>query len=119
MVEDEIRVLELSLLTPPGRSSAEHLQEVVSDDFREFGASGKIYDKAEAITALLSNPSPAITVGSNPELVDFRAVEVAPGVVLATYRTALSLRSSIWRREGEAWRLYFHQGTRTDPDDFT
>jgi len=117
MIEEEIRALELSLATPPGRSSAEHLREVVSDDFREFGTSGRVYGKDEAIAALLNGPSPAANAGQEPELIDFRAVEVAPGVVLATYRTPLSIRSSIWRREGGAWRLYFHQGTRVPSRD--
>jgi hypothetical protein len=117
MIEDEILALELSLITAPGRSSAEHLQGVVSEDFREFGASGRIYSKNEAIVGLLNNPSPSAVPGPAPELVDFRVVEVAPGVALATYRTPLSLRSSIWRREGGAWRLYFHQGTPAPPRD--
>ena len=115
MIEDEIRALELSLLTSPGRSSAEHLREVVSEDFREFGASGRTYGRDEAIAELLSGPLPPEKPG--PALVDFRVVEVAPGVALATYRTRLSLRSSIWRREGHAWRLYFHQGTPAPADD--
>lgn len=112
MIEDEIRALELSLLTSPGRSSAEYLRGVVSEDFREFGVSGQIYGKDEALATLLQNPVPTVGAGPPPELVDFRAVEVTPGVALATYRTPLSLRSSIWRREGGAWRIYFHQGTR-------
>lgn len=111
MIEEEIRALELSLLTPPVRTSAERLHQLVSADFRELGASGKIYGKAEAIAALLSGPSLPTNAGSPSELMDFRAVEVAPGVALATYRTPRSLRSSIWRREGEGWRIYFHQGT--------
>ena len=115
MIEDEIRELELSLLTPPGRSSAEHLREVVSEDFREFGASGRTYGKDEAIAALLNATLPP--AGQDPALVDFRVVELAPGVVLATYRTRLSLRSSIWRREGGTWRLYFHQGTTAPSHD--
>jgi hypothetical protein len=114
VIEEEIRALELSLLTAPGRS-AEHLRKIVSDGFREYGTSGKIYGKAEAIAALLSSPRPPADPESTPELVDFRVEEVAPGVALATYRTALSLRSSIWRREGDVWRLYFHQGSRTPP----
>jgi hypothetical protein len=118
MIEDEIRSLELSLLTPAGRSSAEYLHRIVSEDFREFGTSGRTYDKSDAIAALLSSPSPpAADPTSPPTLLDFRAQEVAPGVVLATYRTRLSLRSSIWRREGENWRLYFHQGTVVPSQD--
>jgi hypothetical protein len=111
VIDDEIRALELSLLVPPAQLSAEYLRETVSDDFREFGTSGRTYSKTEAITALLNRPSPP-DPAPTPELVDFLAREIAPGVVLATYRTRLSLRSSIWRREGQAWRLYFHQGTQ-------
>jgi hypothetical protein len=113
MIEDEIRALEQSLLTLPGRSSAKYLEQIVSDDFREFGGSGKVYGKQQAVAALLNAPAPSADSASPPALVDFRAVEVAPGVALATYRTPQSLRSSIWRREAGAWRLYFHQGTRT------
>jgi hypothetical protein len=118
MIEEEIRALELSLLTSEGRSP-EYLRKIVSDDFRELGASGKIYGKAEAISALLNTPSPPIDPASTPALVDFHVAEVTPGVALATYRTPLSLRSSIWRREGDVWRLYFHQGTRVPSRDDT
>jgi hypothetical protein len=90
----------------------------VSGDFREFGASGRKYSKTEAIAALLNSPSPPDPVPT-PQLVDFLAREIAPGVVLATYRTRLSLRSSIWRREGQTWRLYFHQGTTAPLADGT
>lgn len=117
MIEEEIHALELSLLTPPVRTSAELLRNVVSDDFRELGASGKTYGKAEAIAALLKGPSLPANQGSAPELEGFRAVEVAPGVALATYRTPRSLRSSIWRREGDVWRIYFHQGTQVPSRD--
>jgi hypothetical protein len=116
VIHDEILALELSLATEPGRSSPEYLERVVSDEFREFGASGRIYTKSEAVAALLSQPStPADKPTPAPELLDFRVQEITPGVVLATYRTRLSLRSSIWRREGEAWRLFFHQGTVAPP----
>ncbi len=110
MIADEILKLELSLLVPPGRTSEAYLRDVVSDEFRELGTSGATYDKRKAIAALVESPPPA--AGKKPELFDFRVEEIAPGVALATYRTPLSLRSSIWRREGGAWRLYFHQGTR-------
>jgi hypothetical protein len=116
-MEDEIRALEMSLLTQPGRSSVEYLRKVVSDDFREFGASGRIYGKSEALAALLNAPPPAVEPEASQALADFRVEELAPGVVLATYRTRLSLRSSIWRRDGDTWQLYFHQGTRAPAVD--
>src|SRR5262249_2262472 len=100
-----------------GRPSLEHLREVVSDDFREIGMSGQIHDKSDALAALLKNPAPSVEPASTPQLVDFRAVEIAPGVALANYRTPLSLRTSIWRREAGSWRLYFHQGTRIPARD--
>ena len=116
MIEDEIRAVELSLLTPPGRTSAEYLHEIVSEDFREFATSGRTYGKSEVIAALLSMPPTAADPTPAPQLVDFRVQELAPGVALATYRTRLSLRSSIWKRDGEAWRIHFHQGTVVPPD---
>jgi hypothetical protein len=120
VIEDEIRALELSLLTSPERLSAEFLDRVISDEFREFGASGHTYDKHEAIAMLLKAPSPpSADPTTPPELVDFRAVELAPGVALATWRTPRSLRSSIWRREGGTWRICFHQGTVTPPHEKT
>lgn len=115
MIEDEIRAVELRLLTPLGRSP-EYLEKIVSEDFQEFGTSGRTYDKSEVIAALLSQPLPAADPARAPELVDFRVRELAPGVALATYRTRLSLRSSIWKRDGETWRIHFHQGTVVPPE---
>ncbi|HEY6398467.1 MAG TPA: DUF4440 domain-containing protein [Solirubrobacteraceae bacterium] len=54
---------------------------------------------------------------------DFTVRELAPTVALATYRSVIdrgdgsppliALRSSIYRRDGERWRMEFHQITRT------
>ena len=40
---------------------------------------------------------------------------VADTTVLVTYETPGALRSSLWRHDGSAWRVLFHQGTPT-PD---
>ena len=42
---------------------------------------------------------------------DVRATEVAGGVVLVTYEAGASLRSSLWVRSDDGWRVLFHQGT--------
>jgi|RhiMetdeSRZDD1v2_1073273.scaffolds.fasta_scaffold1529563_1 hypothetical protein len=105
MLQDEIREVEEQLVTPSVRASADALDRLVSDQFVEFGSSGRVYTKREVIALTLAHPSVTVSV------TDFQVLSVAPDVALATYRTEGSLRSSLWRREGKAWRIVFHQGT--------
>jgi hypothetical protein len=105
----EIRELERTLLTLEVRSSPEKLDRLLSDDFVEFGSSGTTYTKAQIIAAFPKMVAPS------EYMLDFRVAHVAPGVVLATYVAGGALRSSLWRREGAQWRLFFHQGTRKTP----
>src|SRR5262245_18442042 len=105
MLQDEILELEERLVTPAVRASAEALDRLVSDEFVEFGSSGRVYRKPDVIAQMLAQPSVTVRVA------DFEVLAVAPDVALATYRTGRSLRSSLWRREGETWRIVFHQGT--------
>jgi glyoxylase I family protein len=110
MLEDEMRRCEEQLGSSTVRASADALDRLVSDQFVEFGSSGKEYTKRDVIDQMLARPHVTIS------LLDFRVFAVSPDVALATYRTAGSLRSSIWRREGGHWRIVFHQGTPiTDP----
>ncbi|HET7541691.1 MAG TPA: DUF4440 domain-containing protein [Polyangiaceae bacterium] len=106
---DEIRDCEEQLLTPAIRASQDELERLVSDQFVEYGSSGRVYDKQAVIAQMLSAPNISVAVS------DFRVLELAAQVALATYRTGASLRSSIWRREGEQWRIVFHQGTVIPP----
>jgi hypothetical protein len=119
-MHDEIRRLEESHLNGEARRSSEKLARLLSDDFVEFGSSGRVYDKRTVLAALASDDAAPFVV------TDFRTTLLAPGVALATYRatrtnatgSAASLRSSIWKRDAhgeKAWRLVFHQGTRVDP----
>lgn len=105
MLVDDIRALEEQLLTPAVRASAEALDRLVSDQFVEFGSAGRIYVKRDVVAQMLAKPN---VTGSFDE---FQVLALSPQVALATYRTGRSLRSSIWRREGEHWRIVFHQGT--------
>ena len=113
---DVLRRLEERLLDPAVRGAADAVADLLADDFVEFGSSGRVFDKRQVIASLQ---------GEEPRqrsLSDFRAVLLAAGVALVTYRvhaidasgtSTASLRSSIWRREGERWRVIFHQGTPT------
>ena len=110
MLLDEIRELEERLLRPEVRASADTLEGLVADQFVEFGSSGRVYTKRDVIRQMLAAPSVTVKVA------DFTVLSISPDVALATYRTPNSLRSSIWRREGENWRIVFHQGTPVAAD---
>ena len=105
LLQDEIRQLEEQLATHSIRASAEALDRLIADEFVEFGSSGRVYTKSEVVALILAAPSTTTT------LIDFRVSGVTTDVALATFRTERSLRSSLWRREGQAWRIVFHQGT--------
>ena len=108
------------LLRPAIRSSRAELEARLAPDFAEIGRSGRVYDRASLVEALAAegDDAPPVT-----HVEDFSVRLLAPGIALATYRSvrenpaggppAVALRSSIWRREGDAWRMAFHQGTPT------
>src|SRR5580765_6674900 len=112
---NELRRLEELLATPDVRRSPDELAGLIADDFREFGSSGRIFDKLEIIAALQKQAPYELSLS------DFDAVCLAPDVVLVTYRgkaqlsgspmAFFSLRSSIWRRDNDTWKVVFHQGT--------
>lgn len=105
---DVIEYLELSLLNPSVRESSEQIITLLADDFLEFGSSGKIYHKSDCIV-----PDEKLR---NFSVSNFAVKELAPNVILATYITKedeiLTLRSSIWKLDGAAWQMVFHQGTK-------
>ncbi len=98
--------LEQSLHTPAVRRDAGTL---LAEDFREFGSSGRIWSRAEILQALATESPVQITSR------DFACQLLAPGLALLTYTsestTRRAVRSSLWRLEGDQWRIVFHQGT--------
>ena len=94
-----------------GRMSAHEAAALLADDFFEFGASGKVWTKHEVIAAMAKWQPIERTFA------DFAVRELSPSVCLVTYRlvdaeaSSLSLRSSLWRHDGESWQMLFHQGT--------
>ena len=110
----ELKRLEETLLRPEVRRSRENMSALLADDFMEYGRSGRVYDKA-AILDTTDKP-----FDGQLSLHGFSAKALAPSVALVRYATVLrrsdgnefhSLRSSIWTRTGQGWRLVFHQGT--------
>ncbi|WP_345783308.1 DUF4440 domain-containing protein [Actinomycetospora termitidis] len=83
---------------------------MIDPEFREYGASGREWDRESVLTVVFAADHEPLDVS------DEAAVRLAEDIVLVTYRTRrrerTTLRSSIWRRDpGGPWRVLFHQGT--------
>lgn len=89
-------------------------EQLLSEDFIEFGSSGKKFDKTIQLKSLNDNTS----LKNIPFIIsDFNVNQIAPNIVHTTYCTQCietnkkSLRSSIWQFNKCGWQMFFHQGT--------
>lgn len=110
-LKEHLQQLEESLLKPEIRSSQQELQNLLAEQFFEFGSSGEVLYKNEAIGVE--------GIGTvNMEISDFEVNPLSDEIVLATYRVLnfdsnqYSLRSSIWKLINKRWQMVFHQGTK-------
>jgi hypothetical protein len=120
-LEQHLLSLEEDLLQPVTRKDAGKLASLLSEDFVEFGSSGRVFDKSSVI-ATLGDEVPVHSTISQ-----FKASPLGQDTVLVTYRVARcgeptgtrvdSLRSSVRKHVNGAWRLTFHQGTPTSEGD--
>lgn len=105
--------LELTLLSPPGRTDKAVLAKLISDEFTEVGASGAIFGKREVLAAL---PTEA---GVSFHATHLQVKLLSPTVGLVSYvvtrrsgaQSAASKRCSIWQLNQDQWQLVYHQGT--------
>jgi hypothetical protein len=103
--------LEERVAAPAARSSREDFEELLVEDFVEFGSNGKILDRDDVIAGYSVQAPRAWSIA------DFRVTDLSENVALVTYiatqsGSGSSLRSSVWKRSGKRWRMVFHQGTR-------
>jgi hypothetical protein len=115
VLTEHLRTLEESLTNPETRRSPEKLAGLLADDFRDFGGSGRIFNKEQIIEALQHQPPVQLWLD------EFQVRCLAADVALVTYRgncrfpasekVSHSLRSSIWRNRHGRWEVVFHQGT--------
>lgn len=104
---------ERELLRPAVRRSPERLRELLHAEFREFGASGRVWTLSEILEELASETPGHLLLD------EVRARRVGEEAWLLTYRsrregpegTRESLRSSLWVRVDDRWQMLFHQGT--------
>jgi len=113
---DQLFELETALHKKEVRTSPEAAAALLAEEFKEFGSSGRIFDKTAVLEELKNE-----TVDWQVVVEDFQARDLAPGVVLVTYIASKAnwqgppirtLRSSIWQLIGNRWQMVFHQGTR-------
>jgi ribonuclease HI len=107
---DEVVALELRLLDPGVRADCGEVERLLHPEFREIGASGRLWDRESMVAALAEDPGTGATAS------EMEARVVDDGVVLVTYvaesAAGRSRRSSVWVRGEDGWRVLFHQGTR-------
>ena len=117
-VADQLRQLEQELLEGSVRRNAPRVTELLAEDFREFGSSGRVFTRQEIVDALQAE-APARFFTQN-----FQLTMLASHVALVTYESSKetadglvrrSLRSSIWQLADDGWRMVFHQGTNMAP----
>jgi ribonuclease HI len=105
---------ELELLDPAIRAEASAVRERLHPEFREIGASGRLWDASTTVAAL------AVEGDSAPiDASDLESFRLAPDVILLTYTTRradrVARRASIWTQLRGEWRLRYHQGTFVGP----
>lgn len=113
-LKEIIYKLETDLLKPEIRSSREKLNDIIADDFIEYGNSGLVYDKSIILERLPKGNSPTYT------LYDFDFAILSENIIQTRFKTdnvnldgikISSLRTSLWRRNNNEWQIFFHQGT--------
>jgi hypothetical protein len=107
---EQVVELELALLRADVRQDRGRVEELLDEDFREIGASGRLWTRRETVDEL------AAEQGEEPVTVtDMAARRLAEGVVLLTYVSERAgrraMRSAVWRLQDGRWRLLHHQGT--------
>lgn len=104
---------EMELVSPPVRANPDRMNELIAEDFEEFGSSGKVITKADVLKA--DGPIPAYALS------DFSVRFLEARAALVKYRASTSdhssYRSSIWVNVQNRWQLLHHQSTVVPRDD--
>ena len=117
-ITETLKQLEEQLQTNSVRTNAAAVSSMLTDDFIEYGSSGRIFSKPEILRELQSESAAHITMH------DFQASLLTEKIALVTYRSVRrqpgsppveSLRSSLWIFQEGRWQMRFHQGTKVPP----
>ncbi len=118
-LKKELVELELYLLKSDVRVSVQELDQLIHDDFLEFGGSGISFGKKEVLRQLPQEKCPEFSatafelrlLSSDVAQLVYKASMKKPSEFITRY----SLRSSLWKQSQGRWQLIFHQGTPCEP----
>lgn len=111
---EELLRLERALAERDETAAEGGLATLLGDEFVEFGASGRRWDRASIVAHLATGPRRPV------EITGFEVHTVASDLAVATYESVegrgttgerRSGRTSVWLRRDGRWRMVFHQGT--------
>ncbi len=113
--KEHIQDLEEKLWISEFRFNRHWIEQILTEDFFEFGRSGRIHSRLDCI----NTPEQELKV--ELPLRNFHSEFLASNVILTTYISKVrenndivsSNRSSIWLHTDNGWQLKFHQGTPT------
>ncbi|NLT28883.1 MAG: ribonuclease HI family protein [Propionibacterium sp.] len=105
---DVVIGLEEDLLSPEVRGDPARVAELLHADWREIGASGRIWTRAEMLSVI--GPLPSVPQ-VDPVSLHWLGDDAVVLVWRAITDTGSTLRSSVWQRQGGRWQQRFHQGT--------
>lgn len=111
----ELEMLERALHAPAVRADRERLAALLDEDFSEIGSSGCCYGR-EAALAEIPLERAQVQIESEQYAVSLLTQDLAQVRYRSRYHLdgqpqGWVLRSSLWRRHGDGWRMVFHQGT--------
>ncbi|MBA0448523.1 DUF4440 domain-containing protein [Stenotrophomonas maltophilia] len=111
----ELVHLERALHTPQVRGDRTRLAALLDGDFSEIGSSGRCYDRADALAEIPLERA-QVRIESDQYAVSLLTQNQAQVRYRSRYYLdgqpqGWVLRSSLWRRHVQGWRVVFHQGT--------
>ncbi|OCG75739.1 DUF4440 domain-containing protein [Microbacterium sediminis] len=107
----QVLTRERELQDPAVRRDPERLGALLAPDATEIGASGRTWHRDELVDLVAEEADDAEPI----EVHDLEGRALTADVVLVTWTSVRgphrARRSSLWRRDGDRWRLAHHQAT--------
>jgi len=108
-IKQQFYELEISHLNANNREDKDIILNLLDENFKEIGKSGKIIKKSDIENNSLHTFEYKIS--------EFVTEKIQKGIVLVTYKlfnetdNVTTNRSTLWIRKNSEWKMRFHQGT--------